>query len=74
MKGIGALTAVLVAFLWYAGATAQELVHFSSLEDNGPGQASTALDGYLFRPPGDGVTRRLSACMAAAECSAEPRA
>jgi len=54
MKGFRVLAAVLMAIFWCAGATAQELVHFPSLEDNGPGQASTALDGYLFRPPGDG--------------------
>ena len=29
-------------------------MHFPSLEDNGPGQPSTTLDGYLFRPPGEG--------------------
>src|SRR5262249_44562670 len=35
-------------------AAAQGMVHFPSLEDNGPGQSATTLDGYLFRPPGEG--------------------
>jgi dienelactone hydrolase len=54
MKRFPASAAMLVAILWYSGATAQELLHFPSLEDNGPGQPSTVLDGYLFRSPGDG--------------------
>lgn len=37
-----------------AAVSAQQQVHFSSLEDNGPGQSSTMLDGYLFRPAGAG--------------------
>jgi dienelactone hydrolase len=28
-------------------------IHFPSLDDNGPGQPSTVLDGYLFRSAGD---------------------
>ena len=40
--------------LWTAGAAAQETVHFPSLEDNGPGQPSTTIDGYLFRAVGEG--------------------
>jgi dienelactone hydrolase len=45
---------VAAALLWSAGAAAQELVHFPSLEDNGPGQPSTTLDAYLYRATGDG--------------------
>src|SRR5271168_2115645 len=41
-------------FLLSAAAAAQELVHFSSFEDNGPGRSSKTLDGYLFRPAGEG--------------------
>ena len=33
---------------------AQELVHFPSFEDNGPGRSSTVLNGYLSRPTGEG--------------------
>jgi len=40
--------------VWCAAATAQQLVHFPSLDDNGPGQQATMLDGYLFRPGGEG--------------------
>ena len=55
MKRFSALAALIAAVLvWCGGATAQELVHFPSLEDNAAGQQSTVLDGYLFRPPGDG--------------------
>jgi len=46
--------AALAALVWAGAAGAQEVVHFPSLEDNGPGQAATTLDGYLFRPAGDG--------------------
>jgi len=50
--------AVLLVSLW-AGllptpATAQEIVHFRSADDNGPGQPTTELEGRLFRPPGAG--------------------
>jgi hypothetical protein len=31
------------------------LVHFPSLEDNGPGKSATTLDGYMFRPPASGT-------------------
>lgn len=44
---------VLAGSICCGGVAAQELVHFPSLEDNGPGQASTNLDGYLYRPPGE---------------------
>jgi dienelactone hydrolase len=45
----------LAALLWSGGlVAAQEMVHFPSLDDNGPGQPATQLDGYLFRPPGEG--------------------
>jgi len=47
------LTAV-AALLWAGFAGAQEVVHFPSLDDNGPGQPATQLDGYLFRPAGEG--------------------
>jgi len=53
MKRVG-LAALAAALLWWATAAAQEIVHFPSLEDNGPGQPSTTLDGYLFRAAGDG--------------------
>ncbi|MBV9860079.1 MAG: dienelactone hydrolase family protein [Alphaproteobacteria bacterium] len=33
---------------------AQQLVHFPSADDNGPGAPATTLDGYLYRAPGDG--------------------
>src|SRR5262249_38855534 len=35
-------------------AVAQERVRFPSLDDNGPGKAATTLDGYMFRPTGEG--------------------
>src|SRR5712691_9069623 len=54
MKRFPALATLVAVLIWGGGAAAQELVHFPSLEDNGPGQPSTVLDGYLFRPPGDG--------------------
>jgi len=54
MKRFPTVAALAAVFSWCAGAAAQELVRFPSLEDNGPGQPSTVLDGYLFRPPGDG--------------------
>jgi dienelactone hydrolase len=47
------LTAVIV-LVWSVAAAAQQLAHFPSLDDNGPGQPATMLDGYLFRSPGDG--------------------
>jgi dienelactone hydrolase len=48
--------AIAISALWLGGTPArgQELVHFPSLEDNGPGQPSTMLDAYLFRASGDG--------------------
>ena len=49
-----ALAASLAVLLWASVATAQEVVHFPSLDASGPGQAATMLDGYLFRPAGDG--------------------
>src|SRR5207237_6267543 len=54
MKRCIAFTVVVILFAWGNPAPAQELVHFPSLEDNGPGQPSTQLDGYLFRPAGEG--------------------
>lgn len=46
--------AAAIFLLWCATGAAQELVHFPSLEDNGPGHPSTTLDGYIFRPPSSG--------------------
>jgi dienelactone hydrolase len=43
-----------VLLLWCGAGAAQELVHFPSLEDNGAGRPSTTLDGYVFRPAGEG--------------------
>lgn len=55
MKRSLALLAAATGLWLGAGlAAAQEAVHFPSLEDNGPGQPATMLDGYLFRPPGEG--------------------
>src|SRR6266481_233098 len=48
------LLAAAMLILWCGAAAAQEPVHFPSLEDNGPGRSPTTLDGYLFRPAGDG--------------------
>ena len=48
------LVAAGILILWSMVAAAQELVHFPSFEDNGPGQPSTLLDGYLSRPNGEG--------------------
>jgi dienelactone hydrolase len=52
MKRFHAMAALAAVWLWCNAAAAQELVHFPSLEDNGPGQAATVLDGYLYRPAG----------------------
>src|SRR5438046_6667251 len=54
MKRFPALAALIAVLIWCGGSAAQEVVHFPSLEDNGPGQPSTQLDGYLFRPAGEG--------------------
>ena len=62
------LAAVLV--LHWFGAAAQELVHFPSLEDNGPGQAPTSLDGYVFRPSDQSNSPAVVFCTAAAVFSA----
>ena len=51
---IFACVAGVAVLLWTGAAAAQEVVHFPSLEDNGPGQPSTQLEGYLFRPAGEG--------------------
>jgi len=42
------ITAVAALLLWSVGAHAQESVHFPSLD------GSTQLDGYLYRPSGEG--------------------
>jgi len=42
------ITAVIVLLLWAPPGRAQESVHFASLD------GTTQLDGYLYRPPGDG--------------------
>src|SRR3954471_19893370 len=55
MKRSVTLAVAMLAFCLGGGAAlAQEVVHFASIEDNGPGQGSTQLDGYLFRPAGEG--------------------
>jgi dienelactone hydrolase len=46
---------IAVFFLWCAPGLAQQLVHFPSLEDNGPGNPSTMLDGYMFGPASSGA-------------------
>src|ERR1700730_7106521 len=43
------IVAAAVCALANAAATPQELVHFPTLEPSAP-----MLDGYLFRPPGEG--------------------
>jgi dienelactone hydrolase len=50
---LGLSTALLV-FVWCSVVPAQEAVRFPSLEDNGAGQTSTLLDGYLYRAAGAG--------------------
>jgi hypothetical protein len=47
---------------------------FLSLEDNGPGNPSTTLDGYMFLPTGSGRYSALVFCMAVTVCSIEPPA
>ena len=44
-----ALTAAIFAALWLAPATAQEIVHFRSAGDNGPGQPATEAAGLRTR-------------------------
>jgi dienelactone hydrolase len=44
----------LIFVLWSVAAASEELVHFPSFEDNGPGRSSTTLDGYLYRSAGEG--------------------
>jgi dienelactone hydrolase len=56
---VPALTRILVAAglllgSCVAAAAQQHLVHFPSLDDNGPGRSATMLDGYLFRPSSGG--------------------
>jgi dienelactone hydrolase len=48
------IIAVSALLLWSMTVAAQELVHFPSFEDNGPGRSSTVLNGYLSRPTGEG--------------------
>jgi dienelactone hydrolase len=54
MLRVARLVAVGVLLFWGSAGTAQQLVHFPSLEDNGPGQAPTILDGYAYLPAGEG--------------------
>jgi dienelactone hydrolase len=51
MKSIGLREMLIggILALWSAAAAAQQLVHFPSLEPSAP-----MLDGYLFRPAGEG--------------------
>lgn len=51
---LAALAAAVFVALWLLPATAQEIVHFRSADDNGPGQLATELEGRLFRPNGEG--------------------
>lgn len=46
------IIAVSALLLWAMTVAAQELVHFPSFEDNGPGRSSTVLNGYLSRARG----------------------
>jgi hypothetical protein len=39
-----------VVLHWLGAAAARERVHFPSLENNGPAQPPTSLDGYVFHP------------------------
>jgi dienelactone hydrolase len=48
------LAAVVLLIVGIPAAKAQEIVRFPSLQDNGPGQPPTLLEGHLFRPAGDG--------------------
>jgi dienelactone hydrolase len=48
------LVAAALHLIWCAAAAAQQYVRFPSLDDNGPGQPPTMLNGYLVRPPGEG--------------------
>lgn len=50
-RGLGAL--LLIVF-WASLATAQDVMHFPSLDQNGANEPATMLNGYLFRPAGDG--------------------
>jgi len=54
MKRLAGFAAAVMLFASANVAAAQEIVHFPSLDDNGPGQPTTQLDGYLFRPASDG--------------------
>ena len=53
MKRFQTLAALVAVLIRSGSAATQEIVHFPSLEDNGPGQAATMLDGYLYRVPGE---------------------
>ena len=48
------LLAAGALLLWCAAAAADEQMQFPSLDDNGVGRPATTLDGYLFRPAGEG--------------------
>jgi dienelactone hydrolase len=54
MLGSLRLLAAAMFFHCCASVAAQELVHFPSLDDNGPGKPATTIDGYMFRPAGGG--------------------
>jgi poly(3-hydroxybutyrate) depolymerase len=54
MVRIARLVTISLLLLWSVAAAAQQLVHFPSFEDNGPGQPATLLNGYLLRPTGEG--------------------
>jgi dienelactone hydrolase len=46
--------AIGLVLLWFGAASAQQRVEFPSLDDNGPGQPPTTLDGFVFGPTGEG--------------------
>jgi dienelactone hydrolase len=48
------IAAALLVGWCVAAAAQQQLVHFPSLDDNGPGRSPTMLDGYMYRPSGGG--------------------
>ena len=53
-KRFRAIAAAALLLVSFCPAAAQEIVHFHSFDDNGPGQPPTMLEARLFRPAGDG--------------------
>jgi dienelactone hydrolase len=62
------VAAALGLLLWCGAAMAQETVHFASLD------GATELDGYLYRPAGEGRHPAVVGLHAATACSAAPPA